>query len=389
MLAFGRLLAFSAFQFCIVRVLGHASMINPAPRNAIDSELPAWSDGKHPETGWIEPYNCRCTNGSSFCNSGQACFWFSQGCTPGCKVCDGNGSRIPNFDHCPGESIKPVLNDPKHRTVNQAAVPGSLQDFTKYHPWRSPGKAPVWDACGMAGGVSMEVFNAGAYNRTRFAKQGDLGSQVLPKRPSGAVWKKGSVARASWQNTAEHGGGYQYRLCPASEPLTEECFQKMPLKFANSEKHTIVFSDATKNRQIEARLVPHAVTGTGDWMMNPLPYGSEACTSCCDWVVPSGTHCNFTCPGCGDPHHAADGACPVDCAHYPGLPHGGADSKYLPNQLPGMDAHHFAVEDSLQVPDVPAGEYVLGWRWDCEATSQVWSNCADISIFDDKENPVV
>ena len=27
------------------------------------------------------------------------------------------------------------------------------------------------------------------------------------------------------------GGGYQYRLCPASEDLTEECFQKHPLDF--------------------------------------------------------------------------------------------------------------------------------------------------------------
>ena len=27
-----------------------------------------------------------------------------------------------------------------------------------------------------------------------------------------------------------------------------------------------------------------------------------------------------------------------------------------------------------------AGEYVLGWRWDCEMSSQVWSSCADITI---------
>ena len=34
---------------------GHASMIMPPTRNAIDSTLPGWNDGKHPETGWIEP----------------------------------------------------------------------------------------------------------------------------------------------------------------------------------------------------------------------------------------------------------------------------------------------------------------------------------------------
>jgi hypothetical protein len=26
------------------------------------------------------------------------------------------------------------------------------------------------------------------------------------------------------------------------------------------------------------------------------------------------------------------------------------------------------------------GKYVLGWRYDCEATAQVWSNCADITL---------
>ena len=36
--------------------------------------------------------------------------------------------------------------------------------------------------------------------------------------------------------------------------------------------------------------------------------------------------------------------------------------------------------DVLEVPALPAGEYVLGWRWDCEATAQVWSNCADVEL---------
>ena len=47
----------------------------------------------------------------------------------------------------------------------------------------APGHAPVFDACGMAGGSPVEVFNAGAYAATKFAKQGDLGSQV-PQRSS-------------------------------------------------------------------------------------------------------------------------------------------------------------------------------------------------------------
>lgn len=103
---------------------------------------------------------------------------------------------------------------------------------------------------------------------------------------------------------------------------------------------------------------------------------------CCDRVMPEGEHCSYKCPGCGAPWYSADSACPVDCAHY-GLPHGGSDSKYNTafNVTRHLNFQEYAVEDTLEVPEnIPAGEYVLGWRWDCEATSQIWSSCADITI---------
>jgi hypothetical protein len=178
-------------------VASHASMIMPPPRNAIDSELAPWHNinmSSPPETGSIEPYNCRCTNGTEeHCNSGQACFWFSQGCTIGCSKCDGLGARIPKWDHCPLESIKPTINDPKYRSMNQNATAGSVEDIFYFNPWRAPGKAPVFDACGKAGGSDQEVFNAGAYNKTIYAKQGDLGSVVLKPRPTGTIWKRVSL----------------------------------------------------------------------------------------------------------------------------------------------------------------------------------------------------
>ena len=39
-----------------------------------------------------------------------------------------------------------------------------------------------------------------------------------------------------------------------------------------------------------------------------------------------------------------------------------------------------SVLDVVRVPHVKPGKYVLGFRYDCDATSQVWSNCADIEI---------
>ena len=37
--------------------------------------------------------------------------------------------------------------------------------------------------------------------------------------------------------------------------------------------------------------------------------------------------------------------------------------------------------DYLKVPaHLSPGEYVLGLRWDCESSAQVWQSCADITV---------
>ena len=104
----------------------------------------------------------------------------------------------------------------------------------------------------------------------------------------------------------------------------------------------------------------------------------------CDYAVAPGSHCKYKCPGCGAPTYAADSACPAVCsAVFPGLPpHDyGSDPHVFPHPIPGAKFHEFSIEDELRVPsDLPPGEYVLGWRWDCEMSSQVWNSCADISI---------
>ena len=151
-----------------------------------------------------------------------------------------------------------------------------------------------------------------------------------------------------------------YRLCPRSEPLTEECFKKHPLEFATPDKHFAIFSDARKNREINATYVSDGPAK--GWMRLPLPNPTKLS---CDYNVSDGDHCSYKCPGCGAPHWAADGACPTVCADkFPGLPaFGGSDPDIFPDPLPGHDFHEYAIEDTLKVPtDLPPGEYVLGWR---------------------------
>ena len=37
-----------------------------------------------------------------------------------------------------------------------------------------------------------------------------VGTEVLPKMPTGVVWKRGDVVEVAWTIEANHGGGYQY-----------------------------------------------------------------------------------------------------------------------------------------------------------------------------------
>lgn len=50
----------------------------------------------------------------------------------------------------------------------------------------------------MAGGAPKWVFTALSFYDTVNAKQGDLGSKVLPPAPTGVVWKAGSTVETKW-----------------------------------------------------------------------------------------------------------------------------------------------------------------------------------------------
>ena len=150
---------------------------------------------------------CACANGSSVCDIGQTCLWMSVGCSLGCAECDGgtiNGKSVgtnPNgIDRCSSGFRGWTNNDPLPRTFNRNCSGdciGTEHDFTKYNPWRAPGLAPVYDSCGRAGGGPRPTGGKGEYVNTSFATFGQLGS-TLPKQPSGAVWKAGSVVETLW-----------------------------------------------------------------------------------------------------------------------------------------------------------------------------------------------
>ena len=102
--------------------------------------------------------------------------------------------------------------DARLRTYATDAACNSAEDHYRYNPWRAPGTAPVFDACGKAGGgvdAASAAHPSGAafFTNTSHNVLGDLGSQVLPPTPSMASWARGAVVEATWSMRANHGGG--------------------------------------------------------------------------------------------------------------------------------------------------------------------------------------
>jgi hypothetical protein len=268
----------------------HSNLIYPKPRNAIDSNDPRWQHGDGSPDIWQNKLGpkmgqaCACVNGSDPCDIGQTCLWMSVGCSLGCAVCDGGqngkGGTNPNSkDRCgKGEGLA-TNNNPLHRTFNRnctgdcigsdKAFPGApYGDWTRFNPWRAPGRAPVYDPCGRAGGGPKPTAGKGEYINTSFATFGQLGS-TLPKQPSGVVWQVGSVVTTLWSVRANHGGGWQFRLCPLGSEHSEACFQKIPVPFAGNSR--MMMSNGTMLNLTSTFVSEGTLPKGSTWQMLPIP----------------------------------------------------------------------------------------------------------------------
>jgi len=335
-------------------------------RNAVERELGVNCDAHVDNCGPSDKGNgcVNVTHPGEPCHNGQASFWYSQGCFIGCPECD-HASGRRQTDLC-GLGQKATLPD-YARSVNLNATIGSNLDIYKHNPWRYPGNAPVADACGLAGG----------------APTGQNGTS-LPHYPTGTQWKIGGEAEVTWQVRNNHGGGYAYRLCPASEPLTEECFQRHPLDFIPG-KAALLFPDGGK-MSIDPVHVNVGTSPEGStWARIPV-----APTMLGPMCIP-GPKDDPTAPhSCATKNNPVTGTCGcTECPETPGSDCSRCDNcnepAYAPYMYKGQPVEGVSmvvgILDVLKVPeDLPAGDYVLGWRYDCEATAQVWSNCADITL---------
>lgn len=367
----------------------HGAVTFPPPRNAIDSNEEPWIHAvptKVPFEPWC-PFPSatasRSDPGRNLTGSnGQACFWFSNGCAIGCETCDGSTrGPIPAFEGdplrpvpghidsgtgrvvskepiCPEKKAKAAICDPKLRTVNTAAECGAQYDFFYYSPWRNPGTAAVIDACGTAGGRLRGQGGGGygaVYTNTTHASQGDYGSETLPHLPSGINFEAGSEVEVAWTLQANHGGGYAYRLCPVDEALTEACFQRTYLDFSTNYSTFRWGGVEGARHRFDAFDFVSEETGAM-WRKNPVPRA---------WRNADGTWAN-------ESNHlqTGEGFQPL-CPNEEGRTCTGMWGPY-----------NLEIVDKVRIPsDLKPGAYVLGWRWDCEESNQIWSSCSDVNII--------
>jgi hypothetical protein len=198
-----------------------------------------------------------------------------------------------------------------------------------------------------------------------------------------------------------HGGGYQYRLCPAEKmPCTEQEFQDMPLDFVRDE-HAIMWNNGTLH-PIRGKFVDDSVCAVvpkgSTWARNPIPrihtdnVGMAFVGKCLPQRAPAGepTCTQEGAPWCGAKEDCEQfpNPCPEldkgwymgNATHMPTAPSFSPDSNRHEGWCSG-DWTLGMVSDKVVVPtSIKPGKYVLSWRMDCEETAQIWSNCADVNI---------
>merc|ERR1712048_236568 len=211
--------------------------------------------------------------------AGGSCLWFNQGCTIGCPVATGKSGLPVGPPDCKNHA-KPTLKfeDKDLRTYALSEI-YRLDDYTKYHPWRYPGSAPLVDPCGLAGGWYTKGASFAGGDAPPGVPQGAAGSSFPynQKVLAQTTWIAGTEAEVAWGITANHGGGYQYRLCPYDqyETLGEQCFQQNPLDFVGDTQWIQFGHGMDRNNRTE---IP-ATSVTGDkvvpvgsqWRKNPVP----------------------------------------------------------------------------------------------------------------------
>lgn len=261
-------------------------------------------------------------------------------------------------------------------------VKAGVKDVYKTSPWRAPGTAQtLGQGCGVNGGGPTIFANGGIPQAP--IKQG-IDGYLLPKQKP-VVWKIGSIQDVAWALSANHGGGYTYRLCKDDgEGVTEECFQANTLQFATN-SHWIWYPNGTKIEIPMTKITTGTYPVGSEWARDPIPgcYQCDPYDECGAPINPpipgypksnpwnDQVNCYGACAGAKSSKTLTEGFCPGD-TQFPAPSRYTGFGKYL---------WEWSIMDKVIIPSsMGPGNYLLSWRWDCEESTQVWQNCADVVL---------
>jgi hypothetical protein len=388
---------------CVASIAGHGYITEPPSRH-----------------GGLMEASGSCLYGS--------CLWFNQGCTIGCPKCLGVAG---GFDGCGKDQGKPTLpQDMKTYDVTDADC--------GINPWCAPGSAPIMNPCGIAAGDTVQGDPGNGGDAPPGYRVGYKGTDLPPLAgwPQ-RKWKVGDEVDASWAIVANHGGGYQYRLCSKDKEQTEACFQASPIEFVGDEQYIQYcdYPDALSHGRVPGETQPgynsttpanfppdkwftetcdrtnrtaipakRISTGTlpkgSTWTRNPIPackaeFGGAFNVGCHMSSVAGKykpvTPSEFQFPPAGADESRpggllggfGGGSC-GGCNQVHNPPDCNKLGKYGRNNCTEDEAtgqfFGWNVVDTLKVPDVPPGEYTVSFRWEGEQTPQIWASCSDVTI---------
>jgi len=246
-----------------------------------------------------------------------------------------------NYTHIPGEGE--TMPDQMYGIGSDTGSP--VPKWAAKNPWTQPGTAPILgDGCGINGGNPDGCgdsspfgtccggnWNKGAWKRGCGGYTG--GKPAFEHYEDGlfgetftTTWTRGNPEAVYWTDMAAHAGGYAYRLCKIPPggvtQITEECFNEGHLSFAGN------------NNWIYANLAPWSEHDYSKWQEVPAIRTTEG-------TYPPG-------------------------------------SEWTKVTVP---LRGWAYKDYVQVPEgIEPGTYILSFRWDCQFSPQIWSNCATIEV---------
>jgi len=352
--------------------------------------------------------------------------WFSQGSEIGCAAATGENCGLSGAPCCE-EHMQPTLTDPdqlthqlfpktasslylrgteKNVSTNPLLSKNPLLTTFQFNPWLAPGHAPVANSCGILGGwqydESSRDYVAGpgdGYSNFKDGKGGPTNAHMPDPNmavPAGTggdvvlqadinrriqeaqgkkyatndnpVWKAGSQQKVSYSIFANHGGGFQYRICPIdylrNGNLDEGCF--VALEFVG-ETSWFEYYDLSNETDVS---IPFTSVRVNDANTNGvLPKGST-------WTQIGLPSCqDETSKICESPDFENEVSKQGIYGWIMGNP-----SSLSPALAEIVQSGGFEIADKIQVPEGLSGDYVFSWRWDSEQTPQVWTQCSIVTI---------